>query len=223
MRKLNRKYGRRARGFTMLETMLTLVIVSVGVAAVFDSYGSFTVANEWSSRTATAELLANEIREFTRKLPRHDPVTGLSLDTGGTVIGWGLEPGEVQPTDIDDIDDLDGLVFLFAGADLNNLEMPGPIDAAGNVVDQYVISTTDPASGDPVQFGWTQSISVTKVNPFDYADVLSDGYALPGDSNGVGQIDVDEFPLRITVTVGYQGMFDSAPTAVTTLSWIIPE
>ncbi len=220
-RRQRRRLARR-RGFTLLETMLTLVIVSVGVAAVFDSYGAFTVANQWSSRTATAELLANEIREFTRTLPRHDPVTGLDLDEdSGDVYGWGLEPGEVEATDVDDIDDLDGISFVWSGADLQNSEMPGPIDAAGNVIEQYVLNSVDRASGDDVQFGWVQTITVDKVSPFDYAEVLEPGFDEPADGDFRGR-DVDDYPLRITVTVGYQGMFDAEPDTITTLSWIVP-
>lgn len=216
-----RRHTRRSGGFTLLETMLTLVIISVGVAAVFDSYSAFTIANEWSSRTATAELLANEIREFTRDLPRHDPVTGLSVGAGGIVYGWGLEAGEVNPGDIDDLDDLDGLRFVFSGANLANDEMPGPIDAAGNVINQYVLNGTDRTSGDAVQFGWVQTISVTKVNPFDYADELAVTFSEDpsGDFNGRR---VDQYPLRITVSVGYQGLFDAEPDNITTTSWIVP-
>ena len=220
-RRQRRRLAKR-RGFTLLETMLTLVIVTVGVAAVFDSYSAFTIANEWSSRTATAELLANEIREFTRTLPRHDPVTGLDLDSdAATVYGWGLEPGEVLATDIDDIDDLDGISFIYSGADLQNLEMPGPIDAGGNVIDQYIINSVDRASGDPVQFGWIQTIAVTKVHPFDYAQVLDADYSEEANGDFRGR-DVDDYPLRITVTVGYQGSFDAEARDITTLSWIVP-
>lgn len=216
-----RRASRSRGGFTLLETMLTLVIISIGVAAVFDSYSAFTIANEWSSRTATAELLANEIREFTRELPRHDPVTGLSVGAGGIVYGWGLEPGEINPTDIDDIDDLDGLQFVFSGADLANDEMPGPIDAAGNVIDQYVLNGTDRASGDNVQFGWVQSISVTKVDPFDYAEELDVTFSEDPDGDFRGRR-VDQYPLKITVSVAYQGLYDAEPENITSLSWIVP-
>lgn len=219
---MSRKRSARSRGgFTLLETMLTLVIISIGVAAVFESYGAFTVANEWSSRTATAELLANEIREYTRNLPRHDPVTGLSEGAGGAIIGWGLEPGEVEPGDIDDLDDLDGLTFVFSGANLDSNEMPGPIDAAGNVIDQYVIDALDNASGESVLFGWVQSVEVVKVNPFDYAEELDVAFSEDASGSFKGRR-VDQYPLRITVTIGFQGMFDAEPETVTSLSWIVP-
>ena len=220
-RRQRRRLAKR-RGFTLLETMLTLVIVTVGVAAVFDSYSAFTIANEWSSRTATAELLANEIREFTRALPRHDPVSGLGYDDdAAAVYGWGLEPGEVEATDIDDIDDLDGLTFIYSGANLANLEMPGPIDAGGNIVDQYIIDSVDTASGDAIQFGWVQTITVSKVNPFDYAEVLATGFSEDPDGDFRGR-EVGDYPLRISVTVGYQGWDDAEANDITTLSWIVP-
>ncbi|MEM8757773.1 MAG: prepilin-type N-terminal cleavage/methylation domain-containing protein [Planctomycetota bacterium] len=211
----------RRRGFTLLETMLTLVIVAVGVAGVFDAYQSFFRTNQWSSRTATASLLAAEIRELSRNLPRHDGVTGLTLDISGggpVAVGWGLEPGEVSVADIDDIDDLDGLLFTFAGDDLQSLEFAGPIDAAGNLVPQYVLTATDQASGATFTYGWQQRVEVTKIDSFDYGTDLDDSYfeaGVPG--RGVG-----DFPLRVTVTVLYQDFFDPEPLPITSVSWIVP-
>ncbi|MEO0477698.1 MAG: hypothetical protein AAF085_17270, partial [Planctomycetota bacterium] len=105
--------------------MLTLVIVAVGVAGVFDAYQNFFRANDWSTRTATASLLAAEIRELSRTFPRHDAVTGLTVDAGAAV-GWGLETGEVTVDDLDDLDDLDGVRFTFSGDNLATLEFEGP-------------------------------------------------------------------------------------------------
>ena len=59
------------QGFTLLETMLALVIIGVGVLAFVDAQTSFIRSNNWSSQAATGMLLANEIRELTRTLPRH--------------------------------------------------------------------------------------------------------------------------------------------------------
>ncbi|MEM9165941.1 MAG: prepilin-type N-terminal cleavage/methylation domain-containing protein [Planctomycetota bacterium] len=213
-----RRSAVRARGFTLLETMLTLVIVAVGVAAVFDAYQNFFRTNQWSTRTATASLLAAEVRELTRSMPKHDGVTGLSLDTsGGTsvAVGWGREPGEQTVLDIDDVDDLDGLVFSFNGEDQQNNEFAGPIDAAGNVIPQYVLSATDDASGVTFTYGWQQSVEVVKVDPFDYSVVREPSYSET-------DIEIDEFPLRVTVTVSYQDFFDPEPLPITTVSWIVP-
>jgi prepilin-type N-terminal cleavage/methylation domain-containing protein len=203
----------RRRGFTLLETMLTLVIVAVGVAGVFDAYQNFFRTNEWSSQTSTAALLAAEIREMTRRLPRHDAVTGLRLE-GTTAVGWGLEPGEVAVLDIDDIDDLDGLRFTFSGDDSANGEFAGPIDASGAQIEQYVITATDGASGAEFTFGWEQRVTVEKVDPFNYGTVVAD-------SEADGR-DVDEYPLLVTVSIMYQGLFDPEPVQVTQISWIVP-
>lgn len=208
------KRRREGRGFTLLETMLTLVIVAVGVAGVFDAYQNFFRANDWSTRTATASLMAAEIREFSREFPKHDAVTGLTLD-GGAAVGWGLEPGEVSIDDIDDLDDLDGMRFTFAGTNLATLEFAGPINAAGDQVPQYVITATDTDSGAEFTFGWEQRVEVEKVNPFDYGEVVTDQFE-------TADLDVDQFPVRVTVIVLFQDFLDAEPIEVTRVSWIVP-
>jgi len=75
-----RPIGNR-RGFTLLETSMALVIIGVGVLAFVEAQNAFIKNNTWSSQAATATLLAGEIRERTRRLPRHDPVTGLYIET----------------------------------------------------------------------------------------------------------------------------------------------
>jgi prepilin-type N-terminal cleavage/methylation domain-containing protein len=74
---------RAGRGFTLIETALATVIVGVGVLALLDAQAAFHVSNDWSTHAATGTYLANEIRELTRKLPNHDPVTGLYFTTQG--------------------------------------------------------------------------------------------------------------------------------------------
>ncbi len=120
---------------------MALVIIGVGVLAFVEAQKSFVQNNSWSSHTATATLLANELRERMRRLPRHDPVTGLYLETQGTgsvVRGWGLEAGEITVDDFDDVDDYEDLRF---GADG---DLPGPIDAFGDVIAEL------DADGNPV-------------------------------------------------------------------------
>ena len=212
-RRARRRRGSR-RGFTLLETMLTLVIVAVGVAGVFDAYQNFFRANDWSTRTATASLLAAEIRELSRAFPRHDAVTGLTEDSGAAV-GWGLEPGEVTIDDFDDLDDLDGVRVTFSGTNAASLEFAGPVNAAGALIPQYVITATDSASGAEFTFGWQQEVVVEKVNPFDYSDVVTDAHS-------TADLEIDEFPLRVTVIVSYQDLLDAGPVEVTRVSWIVP-
>src|SRR5262245_48150477 len=124
---------RSPRAFTLLETMMALVIIGVGVLAFVDAQASFTRSNNWSSQAATGYLLANEVREFTRHLKRHDPVTGLVLVTSGgsqVLQGWGRENNELTIDDLDDLDDLDGVTFGLGGT------YAGPIDAFGHVIPQ---------------------------------------------------------------------------------------
>lgn len=217
---------RAGRGFTLIETAMATVILGVGVVAIIEAQQSFMFTNEWSSHAATATLLANEIREMTRRLPRHDPVTSLFVATDGggapVVIGWGVETGEVVVTDFDDVDDFDGLRF---GADG---DLPGPISASGDIVPEIRADGTvilqDPGDpGSPVAplQGWSQTVTVQKVDPFNYALVRAPGYSQPavGGFRGLG---ANEFPLRVTVAVDYQGPFDSEPREVTRVSWVVP-
>ena len=119
--------ARARRGFTLLEASLATVIIGVGVLALVEAHTSFTRVNDWSTSAATANYLANEIRERMHALPRHDPVTGLYTDSNNILHGWGRETGEVAVTDLDDADDYDGLSFGEGDT------FPGPIDSRGNV------------------------------------------------------------------------------------------
>lgn len=205
-----------ARAFTLLETALTLVIIAVGVLAVIDAQRYFTQGNSWSSHAATATFLANEIRELSSRLPRHDPVSGLSI-IDDALVGWGPESGEVTAADFDDIDDFDGLSFRFDGTPADGPlilddDLPGPIDAFGNLIDDL---------GGDGTFGWIQTVLVDKVDPFDFAQVLPVDYQLPPDGAFAG-LGVDAFPLRVTVIVSYQGRYDQAPEEVARVAWIVP-
>lgn len=214
-----RRRGRR--GFTLLETSMALVIIGVGVLAFVEAQRSFVQNNSWSSHTATATLLANEIRERMRRLPRHDAVTGLYLEAQGTgtaLRGWGLEAGEITIDDFDDIDDYEDLRF---GADG---DLPGPIDAMGQVIPQLDADGLPVLDerGDPVPLaGWSQTVSVEKVDPFNFATVRAPGYFEAAAGAFPGR-DVDDFPLRITVVVEYQGPYDTEPREVARVFWIAP-
>jgi hypothetical protein len=198
-----------------------MVIVMVGVLAMIEAQGSFVISNSWSSHEATATYLAGEVRERMRTLPRHDPVTGLQLvmiNGTPTLTGLGREPNEVTVNDFNDVDDYNGITFGRGG------NFDGPIDAFGRIIPE-----TDPngvpllnGQGQPVPLqGWSQSVLVQKLNPFNYSTVVNwdateavNG-AFPGRA-------VDQYPLRVTVTVFYQGDFDPQPASVTSMSWIVP-
>lgn len=221
---------RSGAGFTLIETSLALVIVGVGVLALIDAQQSFIRTNGWSSHAATATYLANEIREMTRRLPKHDPTTGLYFLSGSDgaqeLRGWGPEPGEVELNDYDDLDDFDGLRLAFNGTPgRDDGDLVGPVDAFGEVIPEI---TPDgqfvrDAEGRVVPLrGWAQSIRVEKVDPTNYSTVYPAETTLPADASGFAGLAVDAFPLRVTVTVTYQGPFDTEEQVVAVVTWIVP-
>lgn len=208
------------RAFTLLESMLALIIIAVGVLAFVDAQSAFTRSNNWSSRAATGMLLANEIREMTRRLPRHDRVTGLTLTGTGpsaTLTGWGRETGETTVGDLDDLDDLDQTTFGEGGT------FDGPIDAFGAVVPQTDLQgTVLTENGEPVPMrGWRQRVTVEKVDPYNFSITRPNAYQQAATAQ-VPFIPVDGFPLRVTVIVEHQESNSTQWDEVTRMTWIAP-
>ncbi|MCZ6735691.1 MAG: prepilin-type N-terminal cleavage/methylation domain-containing protein [Planctomycetota bacterium] len=181
---------RRPRGFTLIETALATIIVGVGVLAMVTAQQAFHKKNSWSTHVSTATALANEIREMTWNLPRHDPVTGIIYDpiTGAMIGGWGPEDNEGWVGDFDDLDDFDGdgggLVF---SAELNN----GPINARREIIANMN--------------GWAQIVGAYSVDPFDITSV---------------ELDASTNMMLMEVAVTYQGPGDQTPVEITRVSWI---
>lgn len=211
---------------------MATVIIGVGVLAMVDAQSSFIVSNQWSSHAASATFLANEIRELTRNLPKHDPVNGISLmdDGSGTTVvsGWGVDAGEVVVDDFDDIDDFNGITFSFIGTPgLDDNDLPGPINSFGEIIPAITHegvelggTTNDVFAGDAMR-GWYQTIIVEKVHPFDTSLVLDPGFFEVPNGTFPGR-DIDQYPLRVRVQVFYQGVNDIEADLVTTVTWIVP-
>jgi len=222
-RRARRRAAAARPGFTLLETSLSIIIIGVGVLAILEAQQAFLVKNAWSTQTTTGTLLANEIREMTRGFPRHDVFTGgLYFEdpaTSSGLRGWGPEPLETQAIDFDDYDDLDGVMFGDA-ADADgrpiNLRLPGPIDAARLVIPEtnWLGESVAAANGgdEPMQ-GWSQYVQVDKVEPGDFT------IGVPDDDDALAE--VDEYPLRVTVFIFYQGPFDVSPSQVAQTSWVV--
>ncbi len=216
----------QARGFTLIEAAMAVIIIGVGVLAMVDAQQAFVRANLWSSHAASATFLANEIREYTRHLPKHDPVESVVIDGGspgaGTLYGWGPNTGEIDVSDFDDLDDFDGISFSYIGnADFSDGDLPGPIDAFGNVIPEITIEGDEFTTGGVVDLpmqGWTQTVIVEKVEPFDTATAVADWE----DRSATSGPAVDEFPLRVSVEVYYQGINDIEGELITTVSWVVP-
>lgn len=210
-------------GFTLIEAAMATVIIGVGVVAMVEAQQAFIQSNAWSSHAATGALLAQEIRELTRNLPRHDPVNGLFITEsplGEDVLnGWGPEAGETTVADFNDIDDFDGIIFSDIGTPgLDDMDLPGPIDAFGNVIPEMTkdgeVLLDEQGAVVPMR-GWSQQVIVTKVDRFDTGAVLAD------DARAAG-VGVDRYPLRVEVIVTYNGTWSNGPEEVTRVAWIVP-
>jgi hypothetical protein len=222
---------RPPRGFTLLEAALATVIIGVGVLALIEAHQAFLRANGWSTHAAQATYLANEVREYMRGLPRHDPVTGLYLDSADTLHGWGPDTGEVVLADFDDVDDFDGpvstgLLLSWQGTPgLADNDLPGPIDASGSVIPEILADgnvMVDDIFGLPAPLqGWTQFVQVDKLHPFNTSQVMNDDDVIAADATFDG-IGVEGFPLRVAVTVRYQEPGAASISDVTTVVWVVP-
>lgn len=221
-RNKRRGYG-GGRGFTLLETALATVIIGVGILALIEAQAAFSRHNDFSSSSATGAYLCNELRERMRGLPRHDPVAGLyfasSNGQAATLRGWGREEGETTPGDFNDTDDFDGLTFGAGG------DFPGPINSRSDVLSE-IGRDGQPlpgAEGQPVSMrGWWQVVTVDKVDPQNFATVRAESYVRPAVPPDFAGLDVHQFPLRVTVTVFYQGPTDTERQQVARLVWIAP-
>ncbi|MBO6513530.1 MAG: prepilin-type N-terminal cleavage/methylation domain-containing protein [Phycisphaerales bacterium] len=234
-RPLHKRGLRRTRnieqGFTLIESAMATVIIGVGVLAMVDAQSSFITANSWSSHAASGTYLANEIREMTRNLPKHDPVVGLFIEDdgeGGVLHGWGPDAGEVSVDDFDDIEDFDGITFSFQGtAGFDDGDLPGPINAYGEIIPDISIdgaesgSTTNGVFTGTPMYGWSQVVSVQKVDPFDPSTVVADNFTEEAEGDFPGR-EVDEYPLRVTVSVFYQSATAINPELVTEVMWVVP-
>jgi len=215
--------ARRARprrgGFTLLECALAMVILGVGVLAVIEAQSAFFRANEFSSLAAQGGYLAGEVRERMRGLTKHDPVTGLFLQSGAAV-GWGPETGETMEADFDDIDDYNGAIFGGSATGAR----PGPIDARGQIILQVDFDGNIEMNGaaQVALRNWIQTVEVVKVEPTNSATTRAPNYErLTANSDGPA-VRVDQLSMRVTVIVTYQGMDDATPREMARLSWLVP-
>ncbi|MFI4860891.1 MAG: hypothetical protein ACIAXF_09450 [Phycisphaerales bacterium JB063] len=161
-----RRRARRAAGFTLIEAALTTVIVGTGVLAIIAAQQAYHMKNNWATRTTTAMLLANEMRELTLGLPLHDPITGAK--------NYGPELDETSVVAFDDLDDFAGTITAGEGT---GTEFSPPINALRHEIDDLS--------------GWTQRVTVENVLP-DYIDAA---FAQPMGSTDVMRVTVDVFYL----------------------------
>lgn len=93
----------RAAGFSLIEAAAATIILGLGVAALLSAVAAGTRAHGAGREITHATTLAQEVREWTLKLPFYDPQGG-----GGS--SPGSEEGDPQSF-VDDLDDLMDVTF----------------------------------------------------------------------------------------------------------------
>ncbi len=106
-----RRFIRRisTRGFTLTEILVSLIVIGMGIVALLASVASSTKINDSGRKLTTASFIAQEVREWTIKLPFSDPDVA---DQGNPPGPDGYDP-QVYVDDLDDLagDDLAGVTY----------------------------------------------------------------------------------------------------------------
>lgn len=138
-------YGTGRRGFTLIEAMMAVVVLSIAAASLLLPFISgAAVRAEGVNRTLAARL-ASDLMEKILILPFHDPGGGSNP---------GPEPGETVPTGFDNIDDyhgyteLQGQVKDTAGAVFTDSAYA---TFSRNVSCEYVYVPPQPTESDPAK------------------------------------------------------------------------
>jgi len=93
---------RSCRGFSLIEIMISVVLVGMSITALVVANNAFTMANGAGADLSTAEFLIEQIRELTTMLPVSNPEA-----TSWTTFG----PEEAGLAEYDDVDDFNNATF----------------------------------------------------------------------------------------------------------------
>ena len=96
--------GTRRGGFTLIEAAVATIVIGLGAAALLTAVASGTRTNAAGRSITQAVLLAQEIREWTVKLPFSDPD---EADMGNPPGPDGADPQVF----VDDLDDLMNVTY----------------------------------------------------------------------------------------------------------------
>ncbi len=136
--------GKSNSGFSLIETLIAIMLVGLAMASLLAANGAFTKANGAGTDISTAEFLVEQIRELSALLPVVEPNT-----PGSGVDVFGPESGETLAT-YDDLNDFDGANFSPPiGADPNRSPL------------------TELA-------GFSQQVTVENVNASNFEQVVAD-------------------------------------------------
>jgi prepilin-type N-terminal cleavage/methylation domain-containing protein len=88
-------------GFSMIEVLMSTILVGLSIAALVAASNSFTMANGAGADLSTAEFLIEQIRELTATLAVIDPQSGTAV----------FGPEETGVANYDDVDDFNGATY----------------------------------------------------------------------------------------------------------------
>jgi len=137
-------------GFSLIEVAVATALVGLGVTALLMSLGAGTRANDGGRKVTQAVFIAQELREWTLRLPFSDPDPG---DAGNPPGSEGSDPQEW-------VDDLDDLMDVTYSPPMSARGKP-PLDATG-----------EPMTG---MNGWSQHITLTWLNGDGLTQTVSPG------------------------------------------------
>jgi prepilin-type N-terminal cleavage/methylation domain-containing protein len=144
--------ARTARGFTLIEAAMVMVIIGVGVISMLQLLAAGTVSNTDAAGITTAMTLASNIRELSMGLAFHDP-------DQTTTRTW--DSKEATPQLYDNVMDLDGPTDTW----------DKPNDPTGGY--QKFVPPIDGTKAQIVGFdNWAQYVKVDNVNPESIKSLL---------------------------------------------------
>lgn len=134
--------SRRPKGFSLIEVMISVILVGLSITALVLASNSLTMANGAGANLTTAEFLIEQIRELTTMLPAADP---------DSPSHFGQETSGVP---YNDVDDFNGAVFCPPiGAD------KVPLTAFASYSQQVIVQKLNPSNLDQVVADPNTSIS----------------------------------------------------------------
>jgi Tfp pilus assembly protein PilV len=135
----------RRAGFSLVETAVATVMVGLGIVALVTSLGAGSRVNAAGRDLTKAVYLAQEMREWTLRLPFKDPDAGDANNPPGPD---GSDP-HVFVDDLDDFYASGGLVFS------------PPRDGTGQSISDMT--------------GWSQKVTLTWRNAANFSQVVTPG------------------------------------------------
>ena len=163
---MNAKHQRQSpAGFTLIEVLVAIATIALGIVAMLTAVGSSTRVNGQGRKITQASFIAQELREWTVKLPFSDPDAGDADNPPG--------PDGTNPQVF--VDDLD---------DLMNVQYSPPRDGQGSPVTDLVgwsqtiaLTWRDPNSlSTVVAAGGSDVIHVQVTIAKDGTEVLTTGW-----------------------------------------------